>query len=373
MDNCLGIIDSGIQYNTYNTLCATRPDYMLPFGGRYRIVDFALSTMTNHGITQVGLYGGRYLKSTLDHIGDGQAWELNRKNEGVQIFQSYSTPRDPMTSEVYTYYQTLPFYEESPQDYIYFENPMYISNLKLYAPYQEFLDNDYDVLLFYKKQDDPQGDYLNTNKLVLDSEGNFKSMGVNLGTEDNFNMYLEKFFMKKNVFINLVKSTIEEGSATDINRVMVNNLDNLKIGLYEVDDHVEHINNTSSYYKSNMNLLDEKIYNEIFFGNQMIYTKSKDEPSAFYHEGSNVKNSLVANGCVIEGQVENSILFRGVKVGKNAIVRNSILMQQSEVGDDSIVVNTIADKYGVIKDNVTVIGNQKQPYIVEKSQIISEG
>lgn len=102
----------------------------------------------------------------------------------------------------------------------------------------------------------------------------------------------------------------------------------------------------------------------------MVYTKSKDEPSTLYRDGSRVSNSLVANGCIIEGQVENSIIFRGVHVGKNAIVKNSILIQKTKIEEDAVVVNTISDKYAVVKKGVSLVGSIDNPFVIEKSQII---
>ena len=140
----------------------------------------------------------------------------------------------------------------------------------------------------------------------------------------------------------------------------------LKINTYEYKGFTQTIRNLETYYKSSMDLLNQDVYRNLFFKDGLVYTKAKDEPPTIYRDNSNVENSLIANGCVIEGVVEDSIVFRGVKVGKGAIVKNSILMQKSEVGDYAVVVNTILDKYSCIEEGVNVAGSPTIPYVLEK-------
>ncbi len=370
MEKCIGIINSGINAGTYGTLCETRPDYMLPYGGRYRIIDFSLSTMTNHNISNVVVYGGKHIRSTLDHLGIGQPWELNRRRNGLVIFPPVYDSDLVQPTNIATYYKTLPFFEYSNLQNIYMDDPMTIIKMQMDEAYEKFIEEDLDVLLFYKKQIDTEGKYLNARKMTVDNDGKLLNIGLNLGTQDEFNLFLSKFFIKKDVFIKLVKEAVEKANALTLRQAILNNKDKLKIDIYHIDGHVEVIRDLSSYYDANMNLLNKDIYHEVFFDKNLIYTKSKDEPSTLYKDYSRVNNSLIANGCIIEGDVENSILFRGVKIGKGTIVRNSIIIQKTEIGEDSVVVNVISDKYGVIDDGVTVVGHPKQPYVIRKGQRI---
>lgn len=366
MEKCIGVINSEITNETFGTLCGTRPDYMLPYGGRYRIIDFSLSTITNNKISRVVVYGGTHLRSTLDHIGNGQPWELNRRRNGLFIFPKIFDEGRFQDSDIVKYYRTLPFYEDSDASSIYMDNPMTIVNVNLKAAYEKFVKENLDVLFIYKMERDDEGKYLNTNKLILDRDGDLVNIGVNLGTENTINLFLGKFFIKRQIFIDLVKDSIEKSNAQTLRKAILNNKDKLKIGVMETESHVEIIRDVRSFYEANMNLLKPQIYKEVFFSGNMIYTKSKDEPSAIYMENSKVNNSLIANGCMIDGFVDNSIVFRGVKIGKNTIVRNSIIMQKSIIGSESVVVNCIADKNSAIADGVTVVGNPMAPYIVQK-------
>lgn len=372
MKNCIGLINSGDSKNNYGSLCDKRPDYMLPFGGRYRIVDFTLSNIAQHGIQKVVLYGGRNIRSTLDHVGNGKSWGLNRRRDGLMI-NPPSYGKDNSISNMKTYYKSLPFFEDTELEHIYASNPMFISRIDISKAYKEYLENDYDVLLLYRKQEDNMGQYLNAQKIILDENGNLENIGLHLGTENVFNMFIENLFIKKEVFIRLVKESMEKWNAITLTQAIVNNKSKLNIGLLEVSRHVEMIRDLNSYYHANMNLLNHGIYIDLLYDGEGILTKAKDEPSTLYRDGCRVSNSILANGCIIEGQVDNSIIFRGVEIGKNAIVKNSIIMQKGVVEDGAIVINSIVDKNGEIRENVFVQGAYNNPYVVEKYQVIERG
>lgn len=348
MDKCIGVINSGQNKETYGGLCDTRPDYMLPYSGRYRIIDYSLSTMTNNSIQNVVIYGKAHIRSTLDHIGNGQPWELNRKRNGIFIFPPIYES-SIARNEINSYYQTLTFYEESSANNIFIADPMTITSLNLRTPFDKFIEEDLDVLFLYKSQEDKDALLLQSPKITLDKNGRLFNISINLGTQDRFNLFLGKYFIKKELFIKIIKESVEKGDSSTLVEAILKRMDSLKIGLYEVTDHVEVIKDLRTYFSSSMNLLNREIFNKIYSREKMIYTKSKDEPSSLYNPGCRVTNSLVANGCKISGQVENSIIFRGVQIGKNSIIRNSILMQDTVVGENSILVNVISDKFVKIK------------------------
>lgn len=372
MRKCTGIILSNQIDNSYGNLSKSRPDYMLPFGGRYRIIDFSLSGMSNLNLSNVMLYAGKNVRSTLDHVGNGNNWELNRRNNGLLINPPSFNTATNRRSEIMTYFDSLQFYEESDSQHIYIEDPMAIAKANLTEAYNVFKNNDYDVLLIYKKVKDEEGIYIGKNKLILDSSGNVLNVGINLGTEESFDLYMGRLFIKKKVFIDIIKNSVETGTAQTLLQGIVNNISRLKIGTLSVDCHVELISDIVSYYRANMNLLKPEIYEEMFYKGGLVYTKSKDEPSALYKDGCKVSNSLIANGAIIEGQVENSIVFRGVHVGKNSIVRDCILIQKSEISENAIFINAIADKYSIIEEGVQIMGAKSSPYVVAKNEVVKK-
>ncbi len=373
MKDCIGIIISsqdGPQGSGFGPLTKTRSDYMIPFGGRYRLVDFALSCMSNYSMGRVMLVGGEYLRSTLDHVGDGKSWELNRRNNGLFI-NPPNRVSGKDTSTIEAFYDVITFVEETKADNVMIMNPMILSKVDLSEAYEQFKQQNWDAMLFYQNVSDREGLYTQMRKLILDENGRFINIGVNLGTNEQFPLYIDRLFMKKRVFVDLVKNSMEQGNASSLVQAIRNNRARMNIGAYDIRVPALVINDINSYFRANMELLNPEIYDEIFFRGGMIYTKSKDEPSTMYGDTAHVHNSLVANGCVIEGQVENSILFRGVHVAKNAIIRNSILNEKTVVKENAVVVNTVTDKNATIEESVTVAGAYAHPYTVGKNVVVT--
>ena len=369
MENCLGIITMGNmdkQESNFASLCKKRPIYMLPFGGRYRLIDFTISNMVNHGISTVAVYTGDKIRSTMDHLGNGKPWDLNRRFNGLFLFPPIQSLA--RKGEIAELYSTIDFFDNCKDENVLLIHPNYLGSVNLKEAYYDFIETDADMTLIYKKQVDPWGQYINCDKIILDKNGKFKNIGINLWTEQEFNMYIGMIILKKKVLLEILKKAVEDGETTYLKEAIIVYKDKYKINTHEFKGHIERINDLKSFYDANLNLLKKEISQEIFFGGGPVFTKTKDEPSTFYSDSSQVHNSLIANGCIIEGNVENSIVFRGVKIGKNVIVKNSILMQKSEVHENAIVVNTIMDKYSSIGEGLRIVGNSTMPYVVEKSK-----
>lgn len=371
MDRCIGIINSGDKDSNFGGLCKHRPVYMLPFGGRYRLVDFTISNMVNNGIKTVTIYTGKKMRSTMDHIGNGNPWDLNRRFNGLFIFPPlFENDYGLYTGDIHQFHSTEHFFEQAKEKYIFICNPDVLAKVDLNEAFNKFIETDADFTLFYKNQEDPDGDFIHKDKMILDSQGNLESIGLNLGTETEFNLFLEMGFIKKEVFLDLVRTSIERGDTYYLRDAMLRNRGKYRINTYEFKGHVENISDLKHYYDANMDLLDDKIADELFYKNGLIFTKSKDEPSTWYGENAMIKNSIVANGCIIDGHVENSVIFRGVKIGKGAVVKNSIVMQKSDIGINSTIVNSILDKYTCVDEGASIAGNSAMPYVVEKNQRI---
>lgn len=372
MQNCIGVILGEMSGEKYGSLSKNRPAYMLPYGGRYRLIDFTLSNLANNDFSSVILYAGTNMKSTLNHIGNGKPWELNRRRNGLAIFPSIYGIGDNNINEIKIYYNSLQFYEEAKEDTLYFTDPMIIDKEDLTEPYEKFRKEDYDVLLFYKNLDDTIGRYIGERKLIYNNQGELSNIGINLGTEENFSMLVRLGFIKKDIFIDLIKETTENRSEKKLINAIANKIGELKIGLFNQEENIEIIRDLKDFYKSNMRLLKKEQYNNIFYKNGVVLTKSKDEPPARYGKSAIVKNSLVANGCIINGQVQNSIIFRGVTVEKDAIVKNSILFENTIIEKDSVLVKVITDKSVTIKEGVSLFGSSENPYVINKNSVIKE-
>lgn len=373
MEKCLGVISYNEEDRYFGGLCKHRPPYMLPFGGRYRLIDFTISNMVNHGLRTIAVYTGEKIRSTMDHLGNGKPWDLNRRFNGLILFPPVMDEEiDPYTGEIAQFYSTMQFFNQAREEYVYIVNPQIITKIDLNKAFKYFRESEADITLIYKNQEDPKGELINSDKIHTDRDGDLVNIGLNLATEKEFQHFLGMGFLKKEVFLDIIKNTIEEGNARSFKEAMLNYKGNYKINTYEFTGHVETIKDLKSFYDANLRLLKRDISTEFFFNGGMIYTKTKDEPSTLYTEPSKVQNSLIANGCIIEGEVENSIIFRGVKIGKGAVVKNSLVMQKSVIHENALVVNSILDKQVEIGEGAQIAGSGIMPYVVEKYKKINK-
>lgn len=368
MKNCIGIINVGKATHDFNGLCNHRPVYMLPFGGRYRLVDIPISTMVNHGIRTVAIYTGEKIRSTMDHLANGKPWDLNRRFNGLFLFPPAET--DYKRGDLAQYHSTEEFFNRASEDYVFITHPHMLAKVDLGSIFKEFVDSDSDIGLLYKTVSDPEASLINSPKMNIGPDGKLINIGINLATENTFNLYLQMAFVKKEVLMDLVKTSLEKADLHTLMDAILENKDSYNIQTYEHKGHIENIRDVKSYYDANLNLLKYDISQEIFFHGGQIFTKTKDEPSTIYKEGSDVQNSILANGCIIEGTVENSVIFRGVKIGKGAVVRNSIIMTKTQIDDNAVVVNSILDKHVHVHQGANIVGNKAIPFVVEKSRSI---
>lgn len=368
MENIIGLITYG--RGDFGPLAQNRPAYMLPFGCRYRLIDFALSTIANNDIDNVALYAGSMLRSTIDHIGNGKSWDLNRRFGGLSIFPEVYSSKYNRSDELVNIYDSLGFYEDNKEEQIFFMDPMTITKIDVREVYDQHRKDDADITLIYKTVQDKEGNYLNYDKMTLNDDETVKNIGVNLGTQDEFNLYLGMGFIKKSVFMDLIKNALENDNSHSLKGALMKEKDKYKMRTFGYSGRVAVIKDVNSYLAANMDLLDRDNFYEMFSVNGTILTKSKDEPSTIYYNHARVENSLLANGCLIDGTVVNSIIFRGVQVGKNAIIKNSIIMEGTTVEDDAVIINCILDKGTIVKEGVSLVGSPTNPYTIGKKQII---
>ena len=242
MENCLGIISVGDGESNFGSLCKNRPVYMLPFGGRYRLIDFTISNMVNNGVKTVAVFTGDKIRSTMDHLGNGRPWELNRRFNGLFIFPPIQK-EEPVgrNGEISEFFRAEQFLNQAKEEYILLHRPNMLAKVDLKEVFKHFRDTGADVTLIYKKQIDPWGDYINCDKIHLNKDGSLINIGLNLGTEKDFNFYIGMCLIKKSVFLRIVKESMEKGDASYFKEALLINKDEYKINSYEFKGQVANI------------------------------------------------------------------------------------------------------------------------------------
>lgn len=367
LKNYMGILMLNENEDKIKRLTRNRPLASIPFGGRYRVIDFVLSNMVNSGITNIGIFTDGKTRSLMDHLGSGKPWDLDRKLNGLFIFNLDCN--NYYMNEIESFKNNIEYLYKSKEEYVILTSSYMVCNIDYKAVAAHHEASNSDITIIYKKIDNGKTDFIDCSVLNINENNNVLSVGKNIGTDNINNISMEMYIMKKEVLINLILECIKTGYYTSIKEAINKKLGNLKVSSYEFRGYLSCINSVESYYKTNMELLDIKLNKELFFENGHIYTKSQDEPPTKYSDSSTVSNSLIANGCIIEGHIENSVIFRRVKIHEGAEIKNCIIMQNCEIKAGAKLTNIIIDKNIVIEEGKELKGDIDIPLVVEKNYI----
>lgn len=367
LKNYMGILLLNENEDGIKRLTRNRPLASIPFGGRYRVIDFVLSNMVNSGMTNIGIFTDGKTRSLMDHLGSGKPWDLARKLNGLFIF-NFSHLNHYM-NEIETFKNNIEYLYKSKETHVIISPSYMVCNIdyKAAAAYHE--NSGADITIIYKSIKDGKTNFHNCDVLNLDEDNNVLSIGKNIGIDNENNISMEMFMIRKQTLINLIFEAVKTGKYNSIKEAIHKNLDTLKVNAYEFKGSLNCINSVNAYYKANMDLLNLENNSELFFSNGLVYTKSQDESPTKYTECSKVSNSLVANGCIVDGKVENSIIFRRVKIHKDAEVKNCIIMQNCEIKAGAKLTNIIIDKNITIEEGKELKGDADIPLVVERKTI----
>ena len=343
----------------------------LPFASRYRMVDFVLSSMSNCDISNIAVLPNKNYFSLMDHLGTGREWDLARKNGGVQIFPPFAENGGKIaTGRVIAVANILRHLKQQKEQYVVMCDTNIAVNFDFNAMIKEHIESGADVSIAYKKQALPET-FLKSDDVNKDiyysfeiENGRIKEINVN-PTDGIHNLSMNIFVVERELLIQLVKNAYDHGLTHFTRDILWVKRNELKLHAYEYEGYIAHICSINSYFDENMKLLkDENL--DALFGPAPIFTKIRDDNPTRYTDDANVKNTMIADGCFIEGEVENSILFRGVKVAKGAKVKNCILMQDTVIEAGAEIEYLITDKEVTVSANVEMKGTESYPtYIVK--------
>ncbi len=362
----LGVIFANIHEEALDSLTAMRTMGSVPFCSRFRLIDFPLSNMVESGITKIGVVTNSNFQSLMDHVGTGKPWDLSRKNDGLYLLPPFSLGSASMWgNRIDAIYGNMNFLHQSNQTYVLMadcNNVLSADYSKLMAAHEES-GADITILGVKGKMPANIGSVLSFDK--VDGDGRIREMSLDRQTDDEVFYSCNIILMKKYLLETLVTAAHSKNEVSFQRNVIMANVDKLKIYAYDAtDSFVGTIDSIQSYYDISMSLLEKDNRKKLFAS--PISTKERDDMPTLYGPDSSLKNSLVADGCIIEGKVENCIIFKGVKIGKNTVVKDSILMQDTVVGDNSRVSCVITDKNVSIKDGVELSGAKTFPVCLTK-------
>ncbi|WP_110928027.1 glucose-1-phosphate adenylyltransferase subunit GlgD [Bacillus massiliglaciei] len=368
MENVIGVINLINEAQYLKELTAHRNLASVPFGGRYRLVDFTMSNFINANVDKVAVFPKEKFLSVMDHLGSGKEWNLDRRKGGLYILPPIH-PDETVTGDMKQFYDHLNFFERADGEMVIIAPGHHVCKMD----FNEIIDfhqkNHADITVVYKDFEGGEVEKPYYHKLQVDEDHNITDVSFFNIPRNGDHVCLETFIISKELLISLIKKCVENGEYEFLKDALKANLHRLNVKGYSFTGSMPFIHSIETFHASNMQFLNADILEAFFNDSWRVFTKVKHEPPTKYAQCSNVTNSLIANGCDIEGTVENSILFRGVKVKKGAVVRNSIIMQRGEVEEGCIVENVITDKEAKISKESIVRGS-KNPLVIKKTEVV---
>lgn len=367
--------------NSYDTLVpelvGKRLMASIPFAGRYRMVDFILSSMVNSGIGNISIAVRQNYLSLMDHLGSGREWDLTRKNGGLNIVPPFAENGVKLyTGRVEAIANLLDYLRRQKEKYVVMSDSNIAVNFDFKALMDEHADNHADITMVYAEEEIPQG-FLKPRiatdgmyyTLNVDADGRVRKIHINSKEPGVQKLAMNIYIMEREFLVKLFEIAFARGYSYFERDILAQHLDKMHVQAYEFCGYKARICDMQSYFRENMKLLDEKNLDGLFAGDP-IYTKIRDDNPTRYINGSKASNIMAADGCVIEGEVENSILFRGVRIGKGAVVKNCVLMQDTVVEDGVKAEYVISDKNVKLTAGKEVRGTETFPVYIAKHQVV---
>lgn len=367
MGNVLGLVFANMHDMTVGDLTKNRTMGSVLFGGRYRLIDFPLSNMVNSGIDAVGVITKDNYQSLLDHLGSAREWDLARKKGGLYILPPFGNANASLyTGRIEALNGAMSFIKHSMCDYVIMSDCDVVTNIDYKPIVEQHVESGADITVVAHTGQYTNEDIKMSTVLNIDENNKVKSVLIRPDLSGTCTTSLNVFVMKKDFLIDLVSDLTARGNVSFETDVLQAKCGELNIVAYEYGNYFSKITSVNTYFKANMELLDPEKANQLYLPKRPIYTKVSDNAPAKYDLNCTVKNSLIADGCIIEGEVENSVIFRGVKVGKGAKVKNCILMQGTVVGDNAECNYLITDKNVNISANHILTSAPTYPMYVGK-------
>lgn len=373
--NAIGIIFPNSYDNLVPELAGDRLMASIPFAGRYRIIDFLLSSLANCGISNIAIMVRENYHSLMDHLGSGRAWDLLRKNGGLSIFPPYAEKNMKVYSgRVEALESILPYLKSKKEKYVIMMDANIAVDFDFNAMLAEHIESGADVTVAFTVQEIPaeliragsHGDMYYTLKL---DDGRVRRIFMNSEMCGKQNLSMNIYIIDREALIDKIHAAFVRGYSCFERDILAPRLEKYNIRGYKYDGYYARICGLKSYFDENMKLLDDENLDALFTGGQ-IYTKIRDDNPTRYINGCKTKNNLVADGCVIEGDVENCVLFRGVKIAKGAKIRNSVLMQDTVVNAGARLDYVVTDKNVTIEVGQELKGTDTQPFYVAKGHTV---
>ena len=369
--NILGLIFANMHEDAIPELTGRRTMGSVLFGGRYRMIDFVLSSMTNSGVDEVGVVTKSNYQSLLDHLGSGREWDMARKIGGLHLLPPFSNLASGMyRGRLEALYGITDFIKASAADYVIMSDCDVVTSFDFDDIFEAHIRSGADITAVYARANLGLEAAARSNVFGIDNSGRVNNVLINPQISGECNVSLNTYVISKALLMTIISEGAAKGHYSFARSILQDRCGDFKVVGYKHENYFSKITSIKTYYDANMALLSTENRKKLFLDTNPIYTKIRDNPPAKFAIGAKVSNSIVADGCIIEGEVKDSILFRGARVAKGSVVKNSIIMQDTVIGKNCTIDSVITDKVVKISDGKILTGSANYPVYIGKGATI---
>ncbi len=364
----LGLLFSNMHDESLPEFTGVRAIGSMPFGGRYRLIDFALSNLVNAGVSKVGVVTKSNYQSLMDHLGSGKAWDLSRKSEGLYFLPPFGTGEEQYDGRVTSLAGVLPFLRNSKEEFVILSDCHFVGNIDYRRLIDAHIESNAEVTVACCHGMLPKN--IASPVITVDGENRITDMVITDHSDSEVTYGLGLYILSRRLLMQWIDVAISRNQRSFEWDILQRHVDDRRLYAYMIPEYTMVISSLESYVRSNFALLNATVRDQLFVPSRPVYTKVRDCAPALYGLHAEVAGSLIADGCQIEGTVQNSILFRDVHVARGAKVNNCLLMQGSMIGANSDLEYVVTDKYVCVRDSRSLKGCSDYPVAIRKNSMV---
>lgn len=371
MTKAFGIVNTSGNHIWVEGMQEYRPIGAFSFLGRYRVIDFAISNMTNSGIERIQVFVGNKPRSLTEHLGTGRQYNINSKTGKLQLLyaDSYSK-NDVYNTDIAAFYENLDSIEKMNEDYVIIAPSYMVYTMDYSEVLEQHVKSDADITLLYHTVDNANENYLNCDFVTLNRQKGVLSLQKNRGNEAKRNIFMDTYIMKKDLFIHLIKRAKALSSMYTLSQIVNILCDEVDVRGYAHNGFFASITDFKAFYNANLSLIHYTKAKELFHEDWPIYTRTNDSCPTRYLESADVKYSVVSNGCVIEGTIENSVIGRGCIIKPGVVIKNSVILPDTVIEEGIHIENYVVGKHSRLIHCTELIATPEEPGYVKRGDTL---
>ena len=348
-----------------------RPVGSFSFLGRYRIVDFPVSNLSNSGIDRIQVYVSSNPRSLAEHLGNGSTYNINPKRGKLQLlFNQDNHMNDIYNTDIASYMENIDIIERMQQPYVIVTPAHMVYRQDFESLLNTHIQTGADITLLYHKVNNAKTEFRGCDILQLNRQRGLKSVDKNDGMKDDRNIFMDTYIMSKELFVELIFKATSLSSIYSMEDMLNQESERLDIRGVQHKGYFAAITDFKSYYDANMELLNFAKAQELFSDSWPFYTVTTDASPVHYFKGASIENSMVANGSQIEGAVKNSVIGRQVRIGKGAGIKNCVILGHTTIGDGVHLENQVVDKWAEVIHMKEIIAPSETPGYIRRDDRI---